>query len=255
MELRILDQANFGPAAARNLGAQQARGEFLAFTDDDCHPSPDWLRAFDTEVTRNPEAGVGGLVLNALPDNTYSSASQVLIDYLYGYFNSTPGLARLLTTNNFCISRSMFLKAGGFSRRFTLAGGEDREFCDRWLHLGNRLNYAPAAIVHHAHRLSLASFARQHFTYGCGARQFHKERRRYTNEPVRVEPFRFYRDLMLFAWRSNADKPVRVMALMALSQAATVLGFFREAVSPAEPRLRRQPQRNSSISEGLFWKA
>src|SRR5437588_5369687 len=34
-----------GPAAARNCGWRAARGEIIAFTDDDCLPSPAWLRA------------------------------------------------------------------------------------------------------------------------------------------------------------------------------------------------------------------
>src|SRR5438874_11533006 len=34
-----------GPAAARNRGAEAARGEVLAFTDADCFPAPGWLGA------------------------------------------------------------------------------------------------------------------------------------------------------------------------------------------------------------------
>src|SRR5262245_39012600 len=41
--VRLLTSAHVGPAAARNLGAEQAAGQFLAFTDDDCRPAPDWL--------------------------------------------------------------------------------------------------------------------------------------------------------------------------------------------------------------------
>src|SRR5512142_1220020 len=36
-------QANAGPASARNAGAMLARGRYLAFTDADCTPAPDWL--------------------------------------------------------------------------------------------------------------------------------------------------------------------------------------------------------------------
>ena len=35
-----------GPAAARNYGWKQAAGKLIAFTDDDCVPSFDWLQAF-----------------------------------------------------------------------------------------------------------------------------------------------------------------------------------------------------------------
>ena len=43
--VRLITQANAGPAAARNHGAMEAQGSILLFTDDDCLPMPDWLEA------------------------------------------------------------------------------------------------------------------------------------------------------------------------------------------------------------------
>src|SRR5262245_245410 len=81
--VRLLRQENAGPAIARNLGAQHARGEFLAFTDDDCEPAPNWLRALLERLRANPRALVGGRTINALVTNKYSATSQLLIDFLY----------------------------------------------------------------------------------------------------------------------------------------------------------------------------
>src|SRR3979490_1155633 len=39
--VRLITQANAGPAAARNRGALEARGKIILFTDDDCTPMPD----------------------------------------------------------------------------------------------------------------------------------------------------------------------------------------------------------------------
>lgn len=61
VELRILRQENAGPAAARNAGAAEARGEFLAFTDDDCIPDPGWLAALARELEAHPDALCGSL--------------------------------------------------------------------------------------------------------------------------------------------------------------------------------------------------
>ena len=44
MAVSCLTGRRAGPAAARNAGAARARGDLLAFTDDDCRPRPDWLR-------------------------------------------------------------------------------------------------------------------------------------------------------------------------------------------------------------------
>ncbi len=41
--IRYVHQVNRGPAAARNRGAQEARGSILVFTDDDCVAEPTWL--------------------------------------------------------------------------------------------------------------------------------------------------------------------------------------------------------------------
>jgi GT2 family glycosyltransferase len=114
--------------------------------------------------------------------------------------------------------------------------------CDRWLKLGHALTYVPGAVVHHANRLSFGSFTRQHFRYGRGAYQFHQERKEYISEPVRVEPFRFYRDLVLYAKQERMDSAGRVTALMALSQVLTIAGYFREAAWPAAPRRASQPR-------------
>ncbi len=41
--VRYLHQENKGPAAARNYGSREARGEIILFTDSDCVPSRDWI--------------------------------------------------------------------------------------------------------------------------------------------------------------------------------------------------------------------
>src|SRR5213593_4845830 len=47
LNLTLRRQARAGPAAARNVGATAARSRFLAFLDDDCRASPDWLQQLE----------------------------------------------------------------------------------------------------------------------------------------------------------------------------------------------------------------
>src|SRR5436309_2951814 len=77
IDVTLLTQPHAGPAAARNAGAQRARGTFLAFTDDDCMPKVDWLERFAARLVKTPDHLIGGRTLNALPDNPYSTASQI----------------------------------------------------------------------------------------------------------------------------------------------------------------------------------
>src|SRR4051812_17690574 len=46
-----------GPAAARNLGWRNASGRLIAFTDDDCLPDANWLRALWEAYTAGEKAG------------------------------------------------------------------------------------------------------------------------------------------------------------------------------------------------------
>jgi len=60
LNMTLLRQFNQGAAAARNLGATQARGRFIVFTDDDCAPDPHWLESLVRALTQHPESAVGG---------------------------------------------------------------------------------------------------------------------------------------------------------------------------------------------------
>ena len=221
---RVIVQPNEGPGAARNRGAAEARGGLLAFLDDDCAPAPGWLAALGRAASEDPHAGIGGHTVNTLTGNTFSRASQALIDYLYAYYNTGEAEQPMFTTSNLALPRAEFRQIGGFDTRFTRAGGEDRELCLRWVRSGLGLRYAPEAIVYHAHRLGLGSFLQQHFTYGRGAAQFHRIR----GSPPVPEPLSFYRELLLYPWRERMDARGRMSLLLALSQVANALGYFWE---------------------------
>jgi GT2 family glycosyltransferase len=229
---RLYRQANAGPAAARNAGARCARGELLAFTDDDCLPEPDWLDALVRRSGEEPHLMVGGVTVNALPDNIYSSASQQLISYLYEYTaqrTRADTWSGFFASNNLCVPRSDFEALGGFDRTFPFAAGEDRDFCDRWSASGRPMAFAPDARILHAHHLTLARFWRQHWAYGRGAYHFHTARSRRGAGPMRPEPLRFYLDLIRYPLqRQPAVRGVLQAGLLGVSQVANVLGYLRE---------------------------
>lgn len=246
IELVLLRQANAGPATARNWGAQGAKGEFLAFTDDDCKPAPNWLRVLAARCGEAPGGMIGGHTVNALPDNLYATASQILIDYIYRYYNANPARAYFLTSNNIAVPAERFRAIGGFDTSFPLAAAEDREFCDRWLRCGYPMIYAPEAKVDHAHHLTLSTFWRQHFGYGRGAFSFHKVRSRSLRlEPspsviqqIKVEPLSFYFNLLTYPFvQTSSQSPLLLTVLLFLSQLANTVGFFLEANQAASAKV------------------
>ena len=196
LNLRYLRQEHAGPATARNTGAASARGKFLAFIDDDCAPATDWLRTLEARFTQHPVEAVGGRTQNGLPENPYSTASQTLIDYLYLYFNSIADHARFFASNNLAFPAEQFRAIGGFEPTFPKAAGQDRELCDRWLHHGYQMIYAPEVVVFHNHPLTFRRFCRQHFNYGRGAFFFHQLRAQRKETPISIEPFSFYWNLL-----------------------------------------------------------
>jgi GT2 family glycosyltransferase len=226
LSLQLLRQENTGPAGARNFGSRQARGEFLAFTDDDCQPGADWLRELARHCMAKPDHLIGGRTINALPQNPYSETSQAIIEAVYSHFNADPDDARFFASNNFAVSAELFRQMKGFSENF--ATSEDREFCARWRSAGRRLSYAPDAVVYHTHDLCLRSLWRQHFGYGRGARRFHRDRSLQGDPPFKPEPAFYLRLFRSAASRPPKARGLQLTALLLWAQLANAAGFFSE---------------------------
>jgi glycosyltransferase involved in cell wall biosynthesis len=231
LSVTLVTQTHGGPSIARNKGAMHAKGEFLAFTDDDCAPAPDWLKTLAVRFNGDPDNMIGGRTLNVLLHNPYSTASDLLVRYLYAYYNVDPDHACLFTSNNFSLPKESFHQIGGFDMFFPRAGAEDREFCERWLRHGFRMTYAPEARVHHAHRLTLRSLCRQQSNYGRGAFRFHQLRARRHSHYFKVERFSFYVNMLLYPLsEARGKKKFLFLALIILSQGANATGFLWEMV-------------------------
>lgn len=231
LPVTLLRQSHVGPSGARNAGAVKAKGEYLVFTADDCMPAENWLSMLATRVVAEPDSAVGGAIINALPDNLYSTATHLLIEYLYSYYNALPDTAQFFTPNNLAVPAARYRAIGGFDESFVRATGEDREFCDRWTRHGYRMIYAPEVIVAHAHPLTLRAFIRQHFNYGRGTFRYRTMQASLRAGQMSLEPVSFYLNL-LRASRSVArtKRNVRLTLLLGVSQVANASGFVWESM-------------------------
>jgi len=228
LDIRLITQVNAGPAGARNTGAKNANGRYLAFTDDDCEPEPFWLQEYENAFEIYPENLLGGDIINALEDNPYSMASQLLVNYLYSYYNTGPESASFFTSNNIAMPKEGFLESGEFDVTTLRATAEDRELCDRWLYQGRKLTYIDKAVVYHSHKLSFTTFWRQHFNYGRGAYYFRKVRAIRGQEKIKLEPASFYTGLVGYPYKRKVENLYFTSFLMVLSQIANALGYYWE---------------------------
>jgi GT2 family glycosyltransferase len=177
VRVRHLDVPAMGVSRARNLGASHAEGDRLAFTDDDCVPSPEWLSRLVEAVAANDADGATGAVF-PLPDHSRSGLVAVSsrTDARPGVFG--PGERRppweIGTGGNLLLSRTVFERIGGFDVRFGPGGryraAEDIELLDRVIQAGATIVYEPKAVVYHEMKSRAERLARRYpYGYGLGA--------------------------------------------------------------------------------------
>jgi glycosyltransferase involved in cell wall biosynthesis len=229
IDVKVIRQSNLGPAAARNAGARAARGRFLAFTDDDCEPDESWVSALVAALCVTNDALIGGRVVNGLPSNPYAEASQIISDFCHSHFNRDPSKGRFYPSNNFGVPAELYRRTGEFDESFSVCGGEDREFCDRWLGLGLKLVWAPGAVITHRHEMNCLGFWRQHSRYGQGGLHFARAKRRRNGGWVQFEGWRFHLGIVLVPFRvAQPGRALHLSALTLLSQAAVAAGYAWE---------------------------
>jgi GT2 family glycosyltransferase len=138
--VRFLRDTNQGPATARNRGLKEARGSIVAFTDDDCLPTPTWLEAI-AEAMRDPAVwAVNGPVTSAVPpiDPYVHSLSTRRED----------GVA----TANLAVRKEMLTAVGGFDETFTAPYFEDFDLAKRLEAVYGAIAWRDAVVVEHPHR-------------------------------------------------------------------------------------------------------
>lgn len=229
IEIRVIEQPQSGPGVGRNTGATNARGRYLAFTDDDCLPTPEWLSALKKALDASPSALVGGRTVNALNGNVCAEASQLIQDIVYRHYNEHPDQATFLASNNMAVRADDFASLGGFDQEFRFAS-EDRELCDRWLWQKQPMCYVEDAVVRHAHKLTVATFFRQHFRYGKGAARYHRTRAARGSGEF-VDHVSFHANLNNWLTPTVVGGPlqqIRIRLLLLVWQGANALGFLWE---------------------------
>lgn len=132
-----------GPAANRNHGAKQAKGEWLVFLDDDCIPSVSLLATYQSYLQDFPETYVFEGAIHPIGSKTRMDEEAPV--------NITGGQ---LWSCNFCIQKSSFFSVNGFNEAFPYACMEDVDLQSRLKEKYHILFAERAIVSHHWRRVN-----------------------------------------------------------------------------------------------------
>lgn len=171
--LKIIPTHTFTrPAQKRNIGAEHASGDILAFIDDDAYPTPEWIPAalnyFDT-LQVDAVCGPG-----ILPPQT-NIWERIFDEVLKSPIGSggfeyrvTPMKARYVDdypSMNLLIRADVFKKLGGFDNDYW--PGEDSKLAEDLIYRNNgKMYYSPDVVIYHHRRQDLFGYLKQHGKYG-----------------------------------------------------------------------------------------
>lgn len=174
LPLRRVFEQRKGLSRARNAGLRAATGEIVAFTDDDCIPSPEWLARIAEEFGRDAGlAGIGGRVeLHDARDFPITIRTSRVREAL----TDAHQLPALMVGCNMAFRRWAMDAVGEFD--ITLGAGtpvgsaEDTDYIYRALLLGLRIEYVPDVLLAHNHgrrRIEAVAQLKRSYARGRGA--------------------------------------------------------------------------------------
>jgi glycosyltransferase involved in cell wall biosynthesis len=172
MRVRVIPTGCVGPAVKRDMGAERAIYDRLAFLDDDAYPREDWLRNADKAFAETGACAIGGPGVTP-PDSTLAErASGLFFETLVGgggmdYRYRPTGRSFPVDdfpTVNLIVDKRAFFSVGGFDN--TYWPGEDTKFCLDFVTAGHDIWYSPDVVVYHHRRRVLWPHLRQVGNYG-----------------------------------------------------------------------------------------
>jgi glycosyltransferase involved in cell wall biosynthesis len=162
--VNLITTPNRGLSNARNSGLYAAKGEIIAYIDDDAYPDPHWLRYLAAAYLTSSHAGIGGPNIAPAEDGPIAKCVA----------NSPGGPVHVLLSDeiaehipgcNMSFRKEALMEIGGFDPIYRSAG-DDVDICWRIQQTGRTIGFHPAALVWHHRRNSIKAYWKQQKGYG-----------------------------------------------------------------------------------------
>jgi cellulose synthase/poly-beta-1,6-N-acetylglucosamine synthase-like glycosyltransferase len=165
--VRVIPTGKVRPAEKRNIGIKAARGEIVAFIDDDAYPQAYWLE-YAVKYFSQPNVGaLGGPGETPVGDGFWQYLggrvyTNILVSGNYRYRYKAGGVRRDVDDYPSCnlfVRRSLLEQINGYRTDFW--PGEDTLLCKDIVDANYRIVYDPWVVVYHHRRALFAPHLRQ----------------------------------------------------------------------------------------------
>jgi GT2 family glycosyltransferase len=251
-----------GLSGSRNCGMQAARGNVVAFLDDDAVAAPHWLRELASGCEDPAVMGVGGLIEPMWSDGRpgwFPEEFDWVVGCTYRGMPSTTTHVRNFIGCNMSFRREVFEAIGGFRNNIGRVGKrplgcEETELCIRALQYWPQkvLMYKPSAQVYH--RVPVSRAQRHYFLSRCYAEGLSKatvarfvgsgdglaSERTYTFKTLPRGGARGLKDALLHGDAAGLSRTGAIVAGLASTTSGYLAGTVSEWVATAEEWLKRR---------------
>ncbi len=202
-KVRVIASGETGPAEKRDMALTEARGEYIAFIDDDAYPEKDWLANALKIFEEGEDVGaVGGPAVTAPEDNLLQKGSGKVYEswfcshsYTYRYLAKPRRDVDDLPSVNLIVRADLFHQVGGYDSNYY--PGEDTKLCLDLVKTGHRIVYDPSVLVYHHRRTLFKAHLKQITNYAKHRGYFAKVLPETSRKPAYFVPSLFVLGLIL----------------------------------------------------------